>query len=540
LVKLDGEIKAEFSHIEQINLLSHENQTKRTHVYLRNTNSGYIMYTLCKNGEPIIGRHYRIGFGTRWSLPMIYDELVSDSAGQCHLGALEDVECITVKSVEGETDSVSTNFRIRIFGDSSKNSKLLYYKEGDSISLPQDRKYSIKTYPNVYCLEHVTINGAVLENLSSKLVHDDENNLIKIDSLKAGVYNFEYMKQNQSVVLVVKKIEKVVGNLMFDQQSNLIHFPHGTSRDSLPTLDIKVQKFDAETKQLTLKVLGADSKTKIHLLSSTFAPEGKNCYRSGNYDLDMEAVRVRPPTQITPLEQNHNNYLHNRQIGDEILYVMERKKLPASMGITSKKPQVLLNHQVIRGTSYEAAGLVSSYNANKIQNRWDLSVEDYENENCLQADDIIYRVRERKMKYKSFIGSGRRVGGNPVGLAARWIVHDVDESSKRNNVEKLRGFVKDVPATFSNLKCDGNGEVTVNLGKFSLANMRAWAITDSSVQRKDFTFGDSEFSKKDLRLKESKDENYCVSYKRDVFVVNENKEVEIPNFNSCEFEFLDS
>lgn len=288
---------------------------------------------------------------------MIYDELVSDSAGQCHLGALEDVECIVVKSTEGETDSVSTNFRIRHFGDSSKNSKLLYYKEGDNISLPQDRNYSVKTYPNVYCLEHVTINGAVLENLSSKLVHDDENNLIKIDSLQAGIYNFEYMKQNTSVVLVVKKIEKAVGNLMFDQQSNLIHFPHGTTKDSLPALEIKVQKFDPETKELTLKVIGADSKTKIHLLSSTFAPEGKNCYRSGPNDLDMEPTRLAPPTLLTPLPSSHNNFLHNRQIGDEILYVMERKKLPASMGITSKRPQLILNHQEISSTSYVPSSL---------------------------------------------------------------------------------------------------------------------------------------------------------------------------------------
>jgi hypothetical protein len=540
LVKLDGEIKAEFVHVEQINILSHENQTKRTHVYLRNTTSGYILYTLCKNGEPIIGRHYRIGFGTRWSLPMIYDELVSDSAGQCHLGALEDVECITVKSVEGETDSVSTNFRIRIFGDSSKNSKLLYYKEGDSISLPQDRNYSIKTYPNVYCLEHVTINGAVLENLSSKLVHDDENNLIKIDSLKAGVYNFEYMKQNQSVVLVVKKIEKAVGNLMFDQQSNLIQFPHGTSRDSLPTLDIKVLKFDTETKELTLKILGADSKTKIHLLTSTFAPEGKNNYRSGNSDLDMESARLHPPTLITPLSQSHNTYLHNRQIGDEILYIIARKKLPPSMGITSKKPQLLLTHQPIKTTSYNPSALLNTYNASTLQNRWDLSVEDYENENCLQADDIIYRVRERKMQYKGGKGKGKRVGGLGVGLANRWVVGDADESSKRNFVEKLRGFVKDVPATFSNLEMDGEGEVTVRLGKYSRANVRVWVVGEGKVCRKDFTVGDGEFGKKDLRLQVSKDENYCVSYKRDVFVVGEDKEVEIPNFNSCEFEFLDS
>ena len=95
-------------------------------------------------------------------------------------------------------------------------------------------------------------------------------------------------------------------------------------------------------------------------------------------------------------------------------------------------------------------------------------------------------------------------------------------------------------STFCNLRLNGQGEVKVGLEGFSLGNLRAWAVNDSSVRRKDFTFGGSGFSKKDLRLQVSKDENYCVSYNRSVFVVKENKEVEIPNFNSCEFEFLDS
>lgn len=82
--------------------------------------------------------------------------------------------------------------------------------------------------------------------------------------------------------------------------------------------------------------------------------------------------------------------------------------------------------------------------------------------------------------------------------------------------------------------------MTVGLRGFSQANIRVWAVSEGAVSRKDFTVGGEEFGKKDLRLQVSKDENYCVSYNRDVFVVNEDKEVEIPNFNSCEFEFLDS
>jgi len=143
--------------------------------------------------------------------------------------------------------------------------------------------------------------------------------------------------------------------------------------------------------------------------------------------------------------------------------------------------------------------------------------------------------KKAKKKGGHFIGSSRN---NQSHMTLNDYGFDI--TSRLNNYEKLRFFAKDAPATFDNLKPDDKGEVTLDLKIFSKANLRVFVINSEGAFRKDLTFGDNSFKVKDLRLQKSRDANMCCNYVRNVINGAVDTEIEIPNFNSCEFEIIDS
>lgn len=437
-----------------------ENEMKRTHVYLRQTSEGYALYTLGKNGEPVPNRLYTFDFKVDWKTRFFTETLQSDSEGKIMLGELKDVRFFTLSSAPGESDSVNTSFVLKNSGeirDPSGPKSLVNAKIGETIVLSADTQSCPGKTVKLYTLEKVASTiFSVLENLDEKIVEDKERGVVRIEGLEVGCYNFRYLKTNldnnnsngPNVMIVVKSADLCVINnsYWFDNKHNLYQMP---PEDQLQNVNlnefIDVKNYDESTKKLKLKVFGFNKNTRLHLFSSTFRPEGDNWFLGWK---DLYKSRLNHKTVITPMEFSANEYSMNRRVGDEILYAMQRKKLQPSMGITSEKPGLMLKWQENRVTSYNAQDkMAASCKYDDYQVESDASYEDDINFAEYYGGGNKAKKMQAKKKKKALVSTCQQ---NLYHETYNKYLSCDCQADSMNYFEKLRHFVKDIPACFSN------------------------------------------------------------------------------------------
>ena len=524
---MEQEAKTKLKQTKTTNIVLNKqlNTDKYIDAYLRNTENGYVVKLLGKNGEPIPKTQAKVNLDLNFlrEIPQLYNSgynrvktnhqdqdqnrlpefvLESNENGELELGFLKNIKKMKLdfhgthsQQVKRDTtykewslentssfESLSNNFDI-VFGEGQKQPQLpIALASFDS---------------NNYKLYQMTDYEKVIKNCFEYL-KSSEGQIIINNDLPVGEYNFHYNCQSVQKFISIK----VHSGKRWEYSPNYLINSNEIIKLSTQSNYLVCQKLDVTDNEIKMKILSNQplDQVKVHMLAFNYLP-------NNNYG-KFEAIQVPDiwPNQTFKLTRNSNSYMNSKILSDEIQYVLNRKTKRTFMGNTLEKPQVLLERQFSKKTEQVAENL------------------------------------NRGMDYQEKIFNPN----NRVQQLVRSNTILRDDLIKNTSIDQLNAYQVNNGQIEANLKLDENGEVTIpvkDLKELKLSTV----ILQVSNNRSNFSKTvdlklnkNEEPVKRDLSLQTSRDSSKVYQVSRFVHNIAKDKTLSIKDFENTEISMISS
>lgn len=121
-------------------------------------------------------------------------------------------------------------------------------------------------------------------------------------------------------------------------------------------VEVKPKKDDAGKADIIIQAYADNPKAaRFHIFGSAFMEADSNAsiYRMNNNNISARSFAE------TPIFRHQSIFLNNRKLGDEYVYVLDRKSKIRYMGNTLDRPQILLKRTFVRDTDTSKENLAS-------------------------------------------------------------------------------------------------------------------------------------------------------------------------------------
>ncbi len=290
-------------------------------LYLARTAGGWVLSALGKTGEPRAQRPLSVILTHRWAHAQVVAELATDARGRCELGALPGLSVIT-------TTFADVTQTWPVF-DGSYGNETRHVVAGQEviIPLPPDRR-----------AEDVIARASIVELRSGAPVRHVDAKLAPLAGgiSLAGFAPGDYLFRAPGCRILAFRVPEagpVIGGVAIAPTEVVELSRH------VPVLrDVEVGD------ELRVRVAGASSRTRVHLIATRFhaspVPRTRHAWQGPGF-------RVDRPRAIA--------YVSGRELGDEYRYVLERRNAKRFPSLQLDKPSLLLNPWARRTTTTDIA-----------------------------------------------------------------------------------------------------------------------------------------------------------------------------------------
>ena len=460
--------------------------------FLKQEKAGYKVRLLGKNGEVYPGYQLRVSLNSDHLNSTHTYTLETDAQGEIHLGELAGIWSVSVQLVSAPSSfkSIKKNWVINTLERFKNFPDEFDIAEGEDLCLPA---YGSSLTPEDYSLYRTdALYDSIFENGFKKIQIEGE--LLYLSNLSEGYYIFNYNKvrDGKKISLRVHKGKRwgPTQNYLL-KESQMIKMMNQANYLTYTGL-----KFNE--KELELKVLSNEIDTvKVHLLAFNYFPDHiKEMFTSLKGNCLIEKA------EITNFAANFCEYFSEKEISDELKYVLERKTRPTFMGNTLEKPTGLLKRHFKQKTraDREALGSEKNYSRNHVTKE---SVNLSRSLTCTRFD--------RRGSLSNF------------------------------TIEMMNSFLQERGSVISNAPVDPDGNVTIDISKFGSFGTGCLIIEDRhNCLCEVIGLGTREPVKRDIRLEESREANKVYLHERTVHHLKEGQEFHVKDLNNTEMTLVDN
>lgn len=394
--------------------------------FLRRGAKGYRLELRGRNGEPLAAQAVKLMFGHVAFKTAMTVELQTDHEGAVELGALTDIERVTlIDSTSRSTWSLEQ--------DAAILPSVLTAAEGETIALPI-RNLLAGGWPGANSLE---VRVSLLEkNAAGEIVANRLNacsytdGVLRIDGLPAGDYRLELRDRNQGCDIAVAKTAAGLaeGGVIASAARSLTDLG-SPSRLRIATTAV------SSNGVLTVQLAQATPETRVHVFATRTCDnlfEGSDLYAAFARTLERPEVRLGTWAGL------RTDYVSGRDLGEKLRYVLDRRDQPHRVGNLLDRPSLLLNPWSVAETETRDVNLRDG-------NGWEAVPE----EDCLAADEA----------WRSVYGAAAYGDRLPGGLAF------------------TRDFLPQAATVIANLKPDEDGRIVCDLTKAPEVGLRGQFFT---------------------------------------------------------------
>lgn len=302
--------------------------------FLRETESGYILEVLGRNGERIAGRNVEVSFSHVAFLDETYTAVLRTGPdGAISLGGLENIEEVRA-AVAGAGEAVWRPADMPI----SQRPRRICIREGGEATVACRTGRIALTRVSDFSRPEVAIADATAKCAVS-------DGTVTLSGLEKGLYVLWLPQEDDSVQISVEEAP----------------CPIEPDAPSLAIRDVS-----AADGQLRLKIANSSGDARVHIVAKRMletAPEAPFAELAGTCETPLHPVRAR--------SVRGSQYVSGRDLGYTLRYINERRSQGGHIGNMLDKPSLLLNPRQSAGTQKsirredEGGGWTASRDANK-------------------------------------------------------------------------------------------------------------------------------------------------------------------------------
>ena len=470
--------------------------------FLKYSDIGYELYLLGKNGEPKKNIEFKISLTSIYTTKEIQTTLISDDNGKVTLGKLHDITKIT-SSIREKGDIKATKNSWEISNNHKLNlPKKLKFCEGDNLFLP----FLSKEFNNrniSFTKNIITYRGSsVISNEFKKLKL--VGNSLRVDNLERGNFILEI-----GDLKILTEIEVFAGK-HWKNDKNFIVTEDCLTNTTKAAPFIMISNHTIKDNILSLQICSDDLfNTRFHIFGFQFMPNNPNALCD-----DINNTLKNEVEKIIDINKSKNEYLSNKQLGDEYCYVLSRNKQNAYIGNTLERPQILLKRTKIRETHFKAEELQGE--------------EEYE---------ISLNYNEGKEKNKGL----QRKSTGMSKLKCKKKQKMAGKFNLENLFDNFNSFLANPAIVFSNLKPDKNGILELpNFDFEKYSSLIIVGINMRSCINEILPLKKSNFTQKNLSQKSTLKHNHFYSIFRNSSQLKVDESFKIEDITSTEIQVIDS
>jgi hypothetical protein len=459
--------------------------------FLKPEDEGYKIRLVGKNGEVYPGYQIRVNMWPQEMSTQTSVTLETNSDGEINLGKLEGIWQIaaTLKTAPSSYTSVNKTWVI----DSQERFKNFPEEfdilEGEDLRLP--------AYGNTCTRQDYSL---IKTDMMFDSVKEDkfsciqkEGDVVYLSGLPEGYYLFYYnsLRDTKKVSIRVHKGDRwTVSNQYLLKENQIIKLMNQSNY--LTYTDLK-----RTSDELQLNILSNDmDSVKVHVLGYNYFPD-----HVANIMQSLKGNCVTEKSEITYFAENYSEFYSEKELSDELKYVIERKGRPTFMGNTLEKPSGLLKRHFNRKTQADKESLNTE--------------KQYQHTHLTNDEG----VKNRKITCTRFERRG------PVSSFA---------------LDLMNSYLQERGAVVANASVDPDGLATVDMSKFSNLSTALVIIEDkNNCLCEIITLGSKEPVKKDLRLENSREANKVYLHERTAHNLVVGQTLNILDLNNTEMMIVD-
>ncbi|MEC8928735.1 MAG: hypothetical protein VX705_05930 [Verrucomicrobiota bacterium] len=300
---------------------------KLENVHLSQVGGGYVLDVLGKNGEVRPDRAVKVSLKHRHFKSAHTVSLKSAQNGRVTLGALDDIQWISV------TGSDSTSYRWEIEGRRHgriAQPSVLHGAAGDTLQVALPGRLDNAAKGLRYSLLEIRGGTVVADHVKAGTFR---NGFLEISDLAVGDYSLFLKDTGQSIAIKITEGKKSHGHVM--SKSRILE---RRVLRPLQISDVMVGQANA-----VVQLENVTPFTRVHVLATRYAPR----YEAFGA-LDIGGV---PAPDAQGVARPRSLYVQERDIGEEYRYILDRKYAQKYPGNMLTRPGLLLNPWAIRDTN---------------------------------------------------------------------------------------------------------------------------------------------------------------------------------------------
>ena len=442
----------------------------------------YVVELLGKTGETKAKRPVQFQFKHRDFREVVYATLMTDDAGRCRLGALDDIVSITATSPDGISHAWQPTKDLATLPGAAHG------VAGKAIRLPYVGKAKEATPAEFSLLE--MRGGTYYADRSKSLAIQD--GYLVVQDLPAGDYSLFIKSTGETVNVRLTAGESRDGWVLGENRQ--LEIP-----DIAP---LHITSVNANADNVVIQLGNATKSARVHVVATRYVPKFPLYYALGN-------VRW-PGARGVGLGKLENLYLAGRNIGDEYRYILDRKYAEQLPGNMLPRPGLLLNPWAIRKTEtgQQVAQLGDVYRATGAANAPRQAMQD--------------QAANEESKFKAtFYGAGKGSGG-------------------ADNFTSL-DFLATTSVVLTNLRPDAKGVITIDRKQLGAhQEIHVIAVDDAGTIYREVSLPEVVAKPRDLRLLASLDVEKHFSEKQEITLLNKGQTFSIIDAGTSSMEVYDN
>ena len=454
--------------------------------YLSQNDSKYTLHFLGKNGEPYPQQKVQISFTPKYLNKNETVQFETDLKGEIQLGELTNVSHISINMIDSPcTEKYNTSYSIENNDKITTLPRMFDIVEGEDICFPLAADaYDAADYELVrVCKDNLA--NTILDCTANIACEDG---VVYLTKLTPGTYKFLY--RSLSVIITIK----VHKGTRWEASADYLIKERSILKLLTQSLYLAYKDLKVDAGKVSFTVLSNNmSSVQVHAFAYSYVPT-----TFATMSQAIKSIKVSETSESFKFSTNTNAYLSEKSLGDEIKYVLERKRKNTFMGNTLEKPSSLLKRHFMRETN---------------QDQEQLNVErDYG------------AAMKKRAGHKD----------NLAGIAQRAV------STHNYSINNLNSFLGREGWTQFNIQPDENGVVSFDLPDAACYGSLLFVIKDnknSIIETRSLHCEQKQF--KQIALLQSKTANKVYLYDRIAHAIGKDQTCEIKDLAATELSMVE-
>jgi hypothetical protein len=291
-------------------------------LYLGSTAEGYRLELRGKTGEELAHQEVTVRVQPREIQETLSYTLQTDADGHLHLGDLSAARWVHAELGEGTERQWSVGV------DRARLPQRIHTRAGEQVLLPYVGSAGAPTR-SAFALFRLCA-GNNLQDCFAQLRLDPGQ--LRLDGLEAGSYELTFKESGHSLHIEVGEGESVGRWLAGPRRLLELRNQH----------PLTLAPLELQEDALLIRLGGVTPRTRVHVIATRYAPE---------HDLFAELADVpRPAPRGAHIRVPASRFADERQLPQEVRYVLERDASRALPGNLAERPSLLLNPWAMRDT----------------------------------------------------------------------------------------------------------------------------------------------------------------------------------------------